>query len=334
MTMSDTSTEALEPWKGRCQVLSLDGGGLRGIFSAAALAALEDDLGSPVLEHFDLVTGTSTGGLIALALAAGIPARSVLEFYVNEGPQIFRHPRRRTLRHLVRSKYDGNALESAVRHQLGDRVLADSTVRLVIPAFDLTRRDIYLFKTPHHPRLRRDWRVPMWEVALSTSAAPTYLPAHTLQGDRSVLVDGGVWANNPCLVGVAEAVSMLRAPLTSIRVLSIGTTSEVRRTPGRIRRGGIIQWVGTNSLVDTLLSGQSTGAFTAASHLLGSQNVLRINPPVPRGLLRLDRLAPDDAIAWAAGETRRAAPLVEEHFFDHLALSYQPSIRPKEATNV
>ena len=127
---------------------------------------------------------------------------------------------------------------------------------------------------------------------------------------------------------------MLRASLTSIRVLSIGTTSEVRRTPGRIVRGGIVQWVRGNSLVDTLLSGQSTGAFTAASHLLGSRNVLRINPQVPSGLLHLDRLAPDDVIAWAAGETRRAAPLVEEHFFDHLALPYQPSIRPKEATDV
>lgn len=334
MAMSDISTEALEPWEGRCQVLSLDGGGLRGIFSAAALAALEEDLDSPVLEHFDLVTGTSTGGLIALALAAGIPARSILEFYVDEGLQIFRHPRRRALRHLVRSKYDGHALESAVRLQLGERVLADSRVRLVIPAFDLTRRDIYLFKTPHHPCLRRDWRVPMWEVALATTAAPTYLPAHVLQGDRSVLADGGVWANNPCLVGVTEAVSMLRAPLTSIRLLSIGTTSEVRRTSSRVRRGGIIQWLGGSSLVDTLLSGQSTGAFTAASHLLGSENVLRINPPVPRGLLHLDRLAPDDAIAWAAGETRRAAQQIEEHFFDHLALPYQSSIRPKEATSV
>ena len=127
---------------------------------------------------------------------------------------------------------------------------------------------------------------------------------------------------------------MLGASLTSIRVLSIGTTSEVRRTPSRIRHGGIIQWLGGNSLVDTLISGQSTGAFTAASHLLGAKNVLRINPPVPRGLLRLDRLVPDDAIAWAAGETRRAAPLIEEHLFDHIALPYQPSIRPKEATNV
>ena len=74
----------------------------------------------------------------------------------------------------------------------------------------MTRNDVYLLKTPHHPRLRRDWRVPMWEVARSTAAAPTYLPAHVLSEDRTVLVDGGVWANNPSLVGTVEAVSLLR----------------------------------------------------------------------------------------------------------------------------
>ena len=334
MTKSNSSTAEPSPWEGRCQVLSLDGGGLRGIFSAAAIAALEEDLGSPALDHFDVVTGTSTGGLIALALANGIPARSIVEFYVKEGPQIFRHPRLRTLRHLLRSKYDGRALESAMRRQLGDRVLADSTVRLVIPAFDLTRRLIYIFKTPHHPRLRRDGNVPMWEVALSTAAAPTYLPAHTLERDRSVLADGGVWANNPCLLGVAEAVSVLGAPLTGVRVLSIGTTDAVKCLPARVRHGGIVQWARGNSLIEALLSGQSTGAVAITSHLLGRPNVLRLDPIVPAGLLHLDRLVPDEAIAWAAGETRRVAPLVAEHFFDHRALPYQPLNQPKEASHV
>lgn len=330
----ETIGDGLPPWEGRCQILSLDGGGLRGSFTAASLAALEDDLGSPVVDHFDLIAGTSTGGLIALALGAGVSARSILDFYLEEGPQIFRHPRLRTPRHLFRSKYNGRALETAVRQQLGDRLLGDSRVRLVIPAFDLTRNDIYLFKTPHHPRLRRDWRVPMWEVALATAAAPTYLPAHILRGDRSQLVDGGTWANNPCMVGVAEAVSMLNAPLTAIRLLSIGTTSEIRLTPRAISRGGIFQWARKNRLVDVLLSGQSTGAFAAASHLLGANHVMRINPSVPHRLLRIDRLNPDDAMAWASGETRRASTAVEDKFFDHLAAPYTPSSAPKEASYV
>lgn len=330
----ETIGDGLPPWEGRCQVLSLDGGGLRGIFTAAALTALEDDLGSPVLDHFDLIAGTSTGGLIALALGAGNSARSILEFYLDEGPQIFRSPRLRTPRHLVRSKYNGRALEAAVRRHLADRLLGNSNVRLVIPAFDLTRNDVYLFKTPHHPRLRRDWRVPMWEVAMSTSGAPTYLPAHVLHEDRSVLVDGGTWANNPCLVGVAEAVSVLGAPLTDIRVLSIGTTNEIQLRPRSVTHGGIIQWIQKNTLVDVLLAGQSTGAFTATSHLLGAGSVMRINPSVPHRLLRIDRLNPDDAVAWASGETRRAAPDVKDKFFDHFAKPFESLIQPKEVSNV
>ncbi len=331
---SEANGNGIPPWEGRCQVLSLDGGGLRGIFTAASLAALEDDLGSPVVDHFDLIAGTSTGGLIALALGAGVPARSILDFYLDEGPQIFRNPRLRTPRHLMRSKYNGRALEMAVRRQLGDRLLGNSKVRLVIPAFDLTRNDVYLFKTPHHPRLRRDWRVPMWEVAMSTSGAPTYLPAHVLHEDRIILIDGGIWANNPCLVGVTEAVSVLMAPLTDIRVLSIGTTSEAQLRPRSTSHGGIIQWTRKNTLVDVLLTGQSTGAFAATSHLLGADRVMRINPSVPPKLLRIDRLNPDHAIAWASGETRRAAPGVKDMFFDHFAEPFESFVQTKEVSNV
>ncbi|MCY3635120.1 MAG: CBASS cGAMP-activated phospholipase [bacterium] len=331
---SEANGHGYPPWEGRCQVLSLDGGGLRGIFTAASLAALEDDLGSPVVDHFDLIAGTSTGGLIALALGTGMSARSILDFYLEEGPRIFRYPLLRTPRHLLRSKYDGRALEAAVRRQFGDRLLGSSKSRLVIPAFDLTRNDVYLFKTPHHPRLRRDWRVPMWEVAMSTSGAPTYLPAHVLQEDRTMLVDGGIWANNPCLVGLTEAVSVLKAQLADIRVLSIGTTSEFQLRPRSTSHGGIFQWTRKNTLVDVLLSGQSSGAFATTGHLLGADSVMRINPAVPPRLLRIDRLNPDDAVGWASGESRRAAPDVKDMFFDHCAKPFESFVQPKEVSNV
>ena len=333
MAVLNGTTDHLQPWEGRCQVLSLDGGGLRGIFSAAVLAALEQDLDSPVLDHFDLVTGTSTGGLIALALGAGVPARSILEFFVDEGPRVFQAPRLRAIRHLVRSKYNGRALDSALHRLFGEKLLGESCVRLVIPAFDMTRNDVYLLKTPHHPRLRRDWRVPMWEAARSTAAAPTYLPAHVLTEDRTVLVDGGVWANNPSLVGAVEATSLLGASLSNVRLLNIGTTNEFRGLPRSLARGGAFQWLRGSALIDVLMTSQATGAFTAAQHLLGADNVERINPSVPPRLLRLDRLRVDDAIAWAAGESRHAAPRVQERFYDHVSVPYQAPTMPKEASN-
>lgn len=305
------------------------------MFSAAVLAALEDDLGSPVADHFDLVAGTSTGGLIALALGAGIPAKDILGFYIGEGPRIFERPRLRSLRHATRHKYRAAPLRDALRRQLGDLVVADSVLRLVIPAFDLGRDDVYLFKTPHHPRLRRDWRVPMWEVGMATSAAPTYLPAHILTNDRTRLVDGGTWANNPTMVGIVEAVSMLGADLIHMGVLSLGTTTDLRHRARNLDRGGLLQWGLGNGAVDVLLRGQSVGAVTQAHHLLGNGNVVRLDPVVPDRLLRLDRVDVDDVLGWASGESRRLAPIVRATFFDHTPSPYTPHFLPRtEPANV
>lgn len=169
---------------------------------------------------------------------------------------------------------------------------------------------------------------------MSTSGAPTYLPAHVLQEDRTMLVDGGIWANNPCLVGVTEAVSVLKAPLADVRVLSIGTTSEIQLRPRSTSHGGIFQWTRKNTLVDVLLSGQNSGAFATTGHLLGADSVMRINPAVPPRLLRIDRLNPDDAVGWASGESRRAAPNAKDMFFDHFAKPFESLVQPKEVSNV
>lgn len=312
-------------WSGPCQLLALDGGGLRGMFSAAVLAGLEDDLGTPIAEHVDLVAGTSTGGLIALALGAGMTARELVELYVSLGPRTFSNPLRwKTVRHLVRPKYHASPLRRALQDQFGNRLLRDSTKRLVVPAYDLGRDEVYLFKTPHHPRLRRDWRVPMWEVAIATSAAPTFLPAHRLGRDRVRLVDGGVWANNPTIVAIAEAVSMLGAKVQDIRVLSLGTTSDLRHRSRRLDRGGLLRWGLTGSAVDVILRGQSFGAYTQAIHLLGPDDVLRLDPAVPPRLQRLDRIDVDDILGWAASESRKLAPRVAERFIAHRPRPYTP----------
>jgi predicted acylesterase/phospholipase RssA len=321
-----TTIEPAAPgWNGPCQLLALDGGGLRGMFSAAVLAGLEEDLGTPIADHVDLIAGTSTGGLIALGLGAGLTARELVELYISLGPRTFSNPLRwKAVRQLVRPKYRASALRNALQETFGDRLLRDSTKRLVVPAYDLGRDEVYLFKTPHHPRLRRDWRVPMWEVAMATSAAPTYLPAHRLGRDRVRLVDGGVWANNPTIVAIAEATSMLGANIQDIRVLSLGTTSDLTHRSSRLDRGGLLRWGLTGSAVDVILRGQSYGAYTQAIHLLGPDDVLRLDPVVPPRLQRLDRVEVDDILGWAASESRKIAPLVAERFIAHRPMPYAP----------
>lgn len=113
------------PEKGRFQVLALDGGGLRGIFGAAALDQLEADFDTSILEHFDLIAGTSTGGLIALALAAGRSPGEILDLYLKEGPQIFPTSRWARLRRL-KKPFNSEPLRMAVTHILGDDTLEDS----------------------------------------------------------------------------------------------------------------------------------------------------------------------------------------------------------------
>ena len=118
---------------------------------------------------------------------------------------------------------------------------AGSSLPLVVPTYNLAENDVYLFKTPHHPRRKRDWRVPMWEVAMATSAAPTFFPAYRLSGDGVRLIDGGVWANNPAMVGLTEAVSLFERRLCDVRVLSVGTTSGAQARPRRLDNAGIVR---------------------------------------------------------------------------------------------
>lgn len=312
----------------RFQILSLDGGGIKGLFSAAVLAHLEEDFKLRVSECFDLIVGTSTGGIIALGLGLGMKPLEIVHFCVNKGPDIFagRWPStpRRTwhwARHWVWNKFKSIPLEDALKECFGEKRLADSQKRLVIPSYNLGEDDIYIFKTPHHDRLRRDYKVPIWKVAMATSAAPTYFPS--FRGvDQIRLIDGGVWANNPIMIGVAEAVSMLNVPLEAIRVLSLGTTNEVKGRPKKLDHGGIWQW--KRNAVDVVLRGQSIGAFTQVFHLLGEEKVYRIDPKVPDKLFALDKLSERELLGKAAHESRLHSPKVKRIFMGHTAPEYKP----------
>ena len=305
----------------RFQILALDGGGIKGIFSAAVLAHLEEDLKLDITEHFDLIAGTSTGGIIALGLGVGMRPREILRFYVDKGPVIFANGLISSLRRLWRNKHNSDGLEKALKECFGDTLLGVSCKRIVIPSFNIGEDDVYLFKTPHHERLTRDYKVPVWKVAMATSAAPSYFPSFR-NVDHIRLVDGGVWANNPTMVGIVEAVSMLNVPLESIRVFSLGTTSEIKGRSKRLDHGGLYRWAA--EAVDVIMRGQSIGANTQALHLLGRKNVLRLDPKVPDGLFALDRIKEEELLSKAAHESRHVAPFFKEGFAGHLADKFTP----------
>jgi hypothetical protein len=319
------------PNPGPFQILAIDGGGVRGIFAAALLAGLEDDLGSPISRHFDLVVGTSTGGIIALALGAGLTPREILDFYVSEKDRIFRNPLGwRRLRHPFAAKYRPHRLQAALERIFGTTLLGESTIPLVVPAYNIGENQVYLFKTPHHARLRRDHRAPMWAVAMATAAAPTYLPTFRLPGDRVRLVDGGVWANNPAMVGITEAVSLFGRRLEDLRLLSLGTTSTTRTRHSRLDNAGLFRWIRAPNVVDVLLRGQSEGAFAQAQHLIGPRNAYRLDPAAPHEAA-LDQCDADELIAKASHHSRVFCPTFEAVFSSHIPATYVPMINPTQA---
>jgi uncharacterized protein len=308
-------------------ILALDGGGVRGLFSAAVLARLEADHGVRVVDHFDLIVGTSTGGIIALGLGVGMAPAEIVELYVNGKDTIFPPARRRLYRKpaaFLGAKYRPNGLAAAVTDAFGDKLMCDSTVPLVVPSFDLGQRAVHLFKTPHNKRLVRDWRVRMADVAMATTAAPTYFPAFELPDDHVRLIDGGVWANNPSTVGVTEAVSLMGQRLENIRLLNIGTTTSTAVRSRRLDQGGLWHWIRSPNVVDVLLAGQSIGAFNQAQHLIGPRNAWRLDPPAPKELVQLDRADARDLIGAAAHYSRRFGPTFTEHFASHTRHSYSP----------
>ena len=308
-------------------VLALDGGGIRGIFSAAMLAQLEADCQVAIDDHFDLIAGTSTGGLIALALGAGFRPTQIVDFYQSYGPNIFRDRLAlRKLTHWAIRKYPRTPLEIALRQQFGDRTLGSSRKRLVIPSYNVGEDDVYIFRTPHHAKLRRDYKVPMWKIASATTAAPTYFGAYTgIDGLR--LVDGGIWANNPITVAIAEAVSTLSVPLSSIRVLSLGTCDVVSHAAKHLDHAGKLPWA--RKATDVILRAQTISASKNAAHLLGKDDrgldrVTRLDPKVPNGLFSLDKLTIRELMAKAAHESRIAAPMFQELFARHRAGAFDP----------
>lgn len=330
------SDEQVPTWEGDFRILALDGGGVRGLFSAAVLAYLEQDLDIRVTDHFDLVTGTSTGGIIAIGLGLGLRPSELVEFYTGKGPSIFPTSKwrlgrwKRFVRWLRWHKYDSGPLEESLKDPdaIGDKLFGSSTKRLVIPSFDLGHDQVRVFRTPHHPRLRRDWQFPAWKVAMATTAAPTYFPAWS-GIDSMRLIDGGVWANNPTLVGLVEATSTLNVPWDAIKILSIGTCDDVNRRTDDLDSGGLWAWRKTG--VSVVMRGQSVGTNNIVKLMLGNDRVHRLDPPVPEGLFALDKCTQDEHMALAARESLHFSPVFDKEFKPHVASTYTPLYPRSEA---
>jgi hypothetical protein len=319
----------------RFRILSLDGGGIKGAFTASVVAALEQDTGKAASDYFDLITGTSTGGIVAIGLGLGLSANEIMEFYRQRGPTIFPgtslvQRTRGVLRQLFAPKHSHDVLKAALTQVLGDRRFGESKCRLVIATYDAAAGRIFLMKTAHHDRFKYDYRAPAVDVALATSAAPTYFQSSPFPDHANAsYVDGGVWANCPALVGVVEAVSFLNVPLDQIDILSIGTTSEPFNI-AKHAKSGIAQW--NVGLINLMFYAQVEAARAQASLLTGGR-LHRIDYISPPGQFSLDDARPkkiEELISIGRGEAvkKEHLDIVRSRFLnDDRAQPFEPCHR-------
>lgn len=301
---------------------------MKGVYAANYLATLERHFSITLHQHFDLIAGTSTGGIIALGLAAGNTASQLVAFYKEHGPQIFPEGKAHKTRmgklyrlvaeHLVRFRqgywYEGDPLRSALTQTLkGERgvplLMSDSLCRLIIPAVNAQNASPRVFKAhkgePQVAHLTRDLTLKMTDVAMATAAAPWYLPIAKVDecGTDFTYIDGGLWANNPSVLAVTEALTYYVGndkDYSHVELLSIGLPAGCGFTnDGRYRRGHKL----IPQLLTYAMESSKTGAdFTAGFLLREKPNLYHRVRPENLNEEQSERLGIDRANETAINE--------------------------------
>jgi patatin-like phospholipase/acyl hydrolase len=238
------------------KVLSIDGGGIRGIIPAMILAEIEDRTGKRIAEMFDLVAGTSTGGILALGLTRPgeddkpqYSARKLIDLYETEGGKIFSIPVWHRLRSgwgLADEKYPSEGIEEVAKRYFEEVHLAEALTEVLVTAYEIEEREAWFFKRRHaRDETRQGDNFLMREVARATSAAPTYFePIQLTWGPhgKRAFIDGGVHSNNPAMCAYVEAIK-IHPEEKEFLVVSLGTGEQTREMPYEEVKGwGLALW--------------------------------------------------------------------------------------------
>jgi patatin-like phospholipase/acyl hydrolase len=264
---------------GTRRILSIDGGGIRGLIPALVLSQIEQRAKRPVAELFDVIAGTSTGGILALGLTCvrdgdrpRYSAADLADIYVTEGPTIFPHEFLAKERQLIEPKYSSAGREKVLGEKFGDARLKDAVTEVIATSYDIERREPVFFRSVRakhsaaYDFLARD-------VALATSAAPTYFKPVQLAGAAGeppyALVDGGVFANNPGMCAFVDDTTV-RGDRERALVVSLGTGELTRRFPYEDAKGwGLVEWA--PRVLDVVFDGVSKTVDYQLETLLGDR---------------------------------------------------------------
>lgn len=258
------------------RILSIDGGGVRGIIPAIILSSIEERTGKPISQLFDLIAGTSTGGILALGLTkpdqSGKPefsAAQLCSLYQREIPNIFRDPRS-WWGNLLSPKYRSFAFQKVLKNAFTDSRLKSAVTDVLIPTYDIENRTPYIFKSKL-ARQNSESDFPMRDVALAASASPTLfhpVPIKYSSTNSSIyMVDGGVFANNPSIIAFAEIKSILADENDSYFMVSLGTgRSERPLTDEFVSLWGYVQW--SRPMLELVMDSISQSVHDQMKHLL------------------------------------------------------------------
>ena len=295
---------------GKFRILSLDGGGVRGILQARLLANIEallhsrDGMDTSIGQKFDLIAGTSTGGIIALGLSIGRSAKEILAFYEKYIPKIFGAENKDG--GVLKPLYKPDVLQKALVEFFGEKTLNDVCSDVCIPAVSLQNAKPRFYKSGYLERNKARLDEKLVDIALATSAAPVFFPAHSMDHSTN-LVDGGICANNPSMISLIESMQFetkskrgipppspkSKRSLDDIVMLSIGTGEQCAMpyNHDKLKSGGALNWAfgrdPTGSmlsfkpvlpLVELLMNSQAQLVHFQTSFMLGENNYFRINP--------------------------------------------------------
>ncbi len=260
-------------------ILSLDGGGVRGVFSAQLLDSIDSQLGIDIYKTFDLIVGTSTGSIVAAYVATrGDMSELVKEFEQNASkifaPQFLSHG-------YFKSRYRSSNLESFLKDKFGSLKLGQIDKPLIINASNASTGEVHLFKSAYQEKLRngdyfRDGEVYLYKAIQASCSAPTYFDPVEMSGD--LLCDGGIWANNPSVVGYVDAIRNFNRPHESIRVFSVGT-GKIDKFYLPSKRWGLLTGWQQSKIVDFAMLCQTQYAENCMKLIL-RENFFRINPSI------------------------------------------------------
>jgi patatin-like phospholipase/acyl hydrolase len=328
------------------RILSLDGGGIRGVIPALILAELERRTKQPVAELFDLVAGTSTGGILALGLvrpdAKGKPrfrAEDLVQLYEDDGPTIFSRQvwhRIKAIGNLADEKYPNDGIDKVLEARYGDSRLSDALRPVLVTAYDIENREPHFFKS-HRAVKDAKRNFLMRDAARATSAAPTYFEPARVRAQKGTphvaLVDGGVYANNPSACALVEAICDFGQHPDDIVLLSLGTGQLTRPIAYDDAKGwGLAKWA--QPILSVVFDGVSDTVDYQLKSILapkdGRERYLRIQTALHEGNDDIDDASRTNlrVLKLVAGELIRAHDRRLDQWADTLTGGPRPVVAP------